>query len=474
MPNDCAASALCSHAGSGAWPATPAARAAVWRPECRGRSHVSARAPEPAYAAAGWTDITPLAPVPLAGYAARTQPFSGVRDPLEANVLWLKQGREQVVFVQVDALSAGMWLRRSLLSRLGGLVRDEQLVLVASHTHFAPATDPGTPDLGTGDAAYCGMVAEHVGDLVASLSRQAGTAVDLHRGAAMADHSVNRRRLVRRRVRSFPYTRLQCELRPAFAGPRDENVWSLRLSCGPSIVAVAWGYACHPVGQPCRTMVSADYPGEVRRVLRETYGPQIPVLFLPGFSGDTRPKTIARPSTLTGRLRHALRGPTFGPFTEDGYLDWGRSLASVVVSAAAQTSHALSPDLRVARTVMPMRELATGWGDERELALQLVQLSPDWLMACISAEPVTEYRSALAGALGRPGLVPVGYLDSVVGYLPAAHMLGHGGIETTSTGYGWGAARVRPDAEAIVSRAFRALLAGLADQCDSTAPDGAG
>ena len=46
--------------------------------------------------------------------------------------------RARVAFVQLDVLSAGNHLRREVLARLEGRLRDEELFLVASHTHYAP------------------------------------------------------------------------------------------------------------------------------------------------------------------------------------------------------------------------------------------------------------------------------------------------------------------------------------------------
>ena len=84
----------------------------------------------------------------LAGYGPGGKPSNRVWDNLEANAVALCCGPSQIVFLQVDAISAGEELRRALLNALRGKLADEELFLVASHTHSAPGIDPRLPGLG--------------------------------------------------------------------------------------------------------------------------------------------------------------------------------------------------------------------------------------------------------------------------------------------------------------------------------------
>ena len=73
-------------------------------------------------------------------------------------------------------------------------------------------------------------------------------------------------------------------------------------------IAVLWSYACHPVGFPARTRVSADFPGVVRRALRDAHGAELPVLFLQGFAGDVRPRETGATTRFTRRLAELVIG----------------------------------------------------------------------------------------------------------------------------------------------------------------------
>lgn len=101
-------------------------------------------------ATAGTIDITPGAPVPLAGSEIRTGVYRGIADGLEANALVLRRAEQTVVLVTFDLVFVGQELRDGILRRLGAAVTDDSLFLAASHTHFAPATDGRRP----GSAAW--------------------------------------------------------------------------------------------------------------------------------------------------------------------------------------------------------------------------------------------------------------------------------------------------------------------------------
>ena len=72
-----------------------------------------------------------------------------------------------------------------------------------------------------------------------------------------------------------------------------------------------WNFACHPVMYHSPMNVSAHFPGDVRKELREILS-DIPVVFLQGFSGDIRPNNVAGGNTFKGKLLSQLnKSPSF-------------------------------------------------------------------------------------------------------------------------------------------------------------------
>src|SRR5262245_28226795 len=93
---------------------------------------------------AGSIDITPQVAAPLVGFAGRNSPFQGVRDQLELNAVVATVRGKCVAFVTIDTLFASNELAGIIESELRRTfdVASADVVVAASHTHFAPAIDP--------------------------------------------------------------------------------------------------------------------------------------------------------------------------------------------------------------------------------------------------------------------------------------------------------------------------------------------
>src|SRR5204862_2251889 len=126
--------------------------------------------------------------------------------------------------------------------------------------------------------------------------------------------------------------------------PTDElaTVLLLRRAGDDAIVAVIWHYTCHATAVIPPTVISADFPGTVRRALRQRFG-NIPCVFAQGFCGDISPKIAgADPQeAISTRLRRFARklisGPTFPSRVAGDWKRWSESLPAGV-SAIAERS----------------------------------------------------------------------------------------------------------------------------------------
>ena len=111
----------------------------------------------------------------------------------------------------------------------------------------------------------------------------------------------------------------------------------LRRRDNDAVVAAIWHYACHATAVVPSNAVSADFPGAVRRALRQQFG-EIPCVFAQGFCGDISPKIPCGPASLGARLRWLARLPIAGPGfpspTHEDYKRWSESLAAAVARIA--------------------------------------------------------------------------------------------------------------------------------------------
>ena len=419
--------------------------------------------------AAGSGSITPDRPLPLAGFTDRLEPSTAVADPLELNALLLRAPTATLVILTADLL----FVTEDLKHRIAALVHpnlvldDASFLFAASHTHFAPAVDTSKPLLGPVDPEYVDLVVERAAALLRRLAAAAGAGrreprVEYRSG--VATHAINRRRMGWRLSPYPPHLPRRAALRaPDPTGPRDETVQVVTLvDPGGRPAAVLWSYACHPVSFAEPRHVSADYPGVVRRALRAAMGSDLPVLFLQGCAGDIRPREVGRPRALARRLAELVLGKLFTPFTADEYRAWSDSLATrvVEVTRAPGRTFAVGARFGTAHTSLPLSDLMDGAsGSERTLTLQRLELAPEVAIEAVSAEPVAEYGLAVRAAAPQGRIViPIGYTDTVFGYLPTARMLGQHGYEDEGFMEAFGlTGRFRPELEHVVAGAWRRL-----------------
>jgi len=414
--------------------------------------------------AAGSIDITPDASLPLAGDSDTSGLSRGVHDPLELNALLLRAHGATLAILTADLLFLTEPLRDRVLARVRTelALDNASLLVAASHTHSAPSVDPSKPRLGACDPRYAEFVAQRAVELLRRLAAAQPVPCQLEYRAGTADHAINRRR---RGWWLTPLPRRVALRAPNPAGPRDETLHVLTFSDSRARpVAVLWSYACHPVGFPLKTLVSADYPGVVRRVLRAAMGAELPVLFLQGFAGDVRPRELGPQRTVARRVAELLVGPLFAPFTPPQYAAWAESLAARVVQVAGGTDASRQPLAPAAGQLrLMLSSLLPGAPEGRSVTFQRLAFNPELSIAAVSAEPVTAYGQALRRLF--PGVVlPVGYIDTVFGYLPTTAMLGERGYEDSGFMEAFGLhGRLRPDLEEIVFAAWQRLQApGLA------------
>lgn len=419
--------------------------------------------------AGGHVDITPPVPLQLAGYGDCRRVWDRIADPLEANVLLLKHPSGQALFLQLDVISAGDRLRRELLARFSGRLADEELVLVASHTHSAPCIDGKLLGLaGEINEDYMCSVIEKVGGLLDRVLAETQPVYAAY-GEANADHSINRRAwcLKPSGPLILPVRRTMA-LHPNPRGPKDETVRGLsfwRDAARTEPAGILWNYTCHPVGFPHLCRVSADYPGAVRRRLRTLFRPEMPVVFLPGFSGNVRPNRVTRwPLSLYYGLHRIVNGPVFGKFSDRGWAKWTTTLGDVAAAAMADhTRPAEISAIRSRRLAHPLQDLMDGTVDDREISYHRVSLEGVCLLVGISAEVVVEYAAELRRMCPGMPLLAMGYLDGVCGYLPVSSMLTEGGLEVDSPGYSLSQGRYREDLSVKVLQSLRTVMSDGAE-----------
>jgi len=205
-------------------------------------------------------DITPKRPVWLDGFAARSKPSEGVRDPLYLKVLSLKDkyGEECLILV-LDVLGFDKYLSdkmRDAAIRASGLP-DEKIMILATHTHSGLASG-GLYALPK-DEEHWDCVISRLGELI-ERARASQREVTPVLDTTEISIGINRRSIVDGKV-------------VIGANPdkmRDDCLRVLRFTDGENTVGAFLNTSCHPVNLSASNMrVSADYPSVLHAYARE-------------------------------------------------------------------------------------------------------------------------------------------------------------------------------------------------------------
>ena len=419
--------------------------------------------------AAGAVDISAEAPTRLAGFAGHRNLAAGVAQPLLASAVVFRgaHGRSQAI-VSLDLLFAGSDLTQRLravaLNELG--MREHDLLVAASHTHFAPPVDRGKPALGVVDDAYLEQVTQTCCELLRTVAAKPMQPLSYRECRLRWEGAVYRRRhwrlphVTRRGPVMAGIVRAPERRKPI---SRDVRLLELLDDRG-SRVAVIWSASCHPSGFPEPSEQSPDYVGVVRDRLAAGPGGSVPVIFLQGFAGDLRPDAPDERSRLRRLARALAFGPTFGTFTPAGWREWADELATLTSEGLAalqgQAAASLAGDLGSALVALPLGDVIDGPCDAaRAVEFQRLRTGAMCEIAAVSAEP----SFMLAPLLGDPAIWPVGCCGDVFGYWPTDEQLREGGYEAGQwLGYFNLQGALRPGRDGIFRAAQAAASAALA------------
>src|SRR5690349_20961787 len=144
------------------------------------------------FARAAHCDVTPRdRPVRLAGYASRQTPVSTILDDIEITALLLEGGGRRCLILSFDLMIVGRELADLIQSRLHALgFRTDEVMMLASHTHCAPATDSACARLGTPDLQFIRDATDAVERLVRRIQHDQPREIGLEVFRGNLDHSV--------------------------------------------------------------------------------------------------------------------------------------------------------------------------------------------------------------------------------------------------------------------------------------------
>ena len=383
-------------------------------------------------------DITPIIETHLGcGPAEKVSP----RKPgsLEANVLLMRNTGESrtVAIVSVDALYAGPKLREYLAARLPQNISPTDLLLAASHTHFAPMLDDTKPKLG-------GVSEEHLARVVELIAKgilEASASFERSLVRSSAYHSSGIRS--RRKVLLTDFRRpIQAHFLPALVSKRHRTATILEFSKkGQNSQALIWICPIHPVGWPDASEMSADYIGEIRSYWRglQTSAPNAAFVFFQGASGDLRPDSMGWRDWKSARkaVLNLLVGRVFKRMSAQEYSRWILRVRRGFDLGLRRLSRLPFRETRVSprRLECDLGEfLGTSEILSRRFSAMSIEIGDHNLIG-LSGELTSKLGQILksdceAGGFGNT-IVPFGCIDDSFGYLTTKQESLQGGYEVT-------------------------------------------
>lgn len=426
------------------------------------------------HAGFGLRDITPRKPVPMSGFAIRTEPSTGVHDSLYVRALKLGDGDSTACLLIFDLIGVDARLShavRDAVARRTDVAADDVVVL-ATHTHGGPAV-LDRAHLGATDEGYRVALSELAADAAEVATREARPVRVGYAEGVEATIAHNRR---------------------VAGGPIDPVVRVVAFERDDRVVGILASYACHPVTLgPGNRQLTRDYPGYLVDRLSAAF-PGAFIAFATGLCGQVN----------TGHDAYASQRHGDGPkrsYTEAQRI--GGRLADVARSAVQQGLQPVGGPLRVARAEvdLPFAPLpgdpatdAASWRAER-VSLEADEsaraaLLDAWIawadmhpgrvpdarrseVACVGLGPLTiafypgeifvEYAHELVEALPGRYVVPIAYAHDAPGYLPRPDAYPAGGYEVTEAYRIYGEpAPYAPEAAEEVQRAVETLARQVA------------
>jgi hypothetical protein len=225
-----------------------------------------------------------------------------IHDDLEANFLYLTDGRCHVMLINLDLIglceTGDVPLLREAAAAASGL-QPRDVVISHTHTHDGPdlfGLAPGAPR----NEAYLHRLKGWLADGAAEAVRAARPA-RVGWAAGHAHVGFNRRLCWADGTHSMYGACGRAEF-AGLEGPDDPQHSVLAAyDAEGKLVAVVHNNCCHATCVEAENFASADFPGEARARLRDILNTKLPVLYLQGASGDTSPWNMTRPDAFYDR-----------------------------------------------------------------------------------------------------------------------------------------------------------------------------
>ncbi len=419
--------------------------------------------------------ITPPVGVDLTGYLGRPGPSNKVHDELFVTALILDDGDSRIGIISMDVLGTDMdqdtRLRKAISEATG--IEPDNLMIVATHTHAGPALgalrECGSPD----EAFVCQLWSKIVETAKAACENMADA--KLSYAKSESDLAWNRRAWV-----------IESDVRQSETSGviTDPHIGGLLIEIATNESVLVYNYACHGVVMDSDNLeISADWIGAARDRL-ESSGQAGASVFLQGCCGNINPRwrgtfaevqraglSVAEPLLEALPTAKPLDDPKikvtwryvdlpYDPLPDKEVLEQEISFrrgefkkAQAEGNAIMQKAHRAMLDW--AQDALDMIN-ADGGPKSVRVGLQAIKLG-DVIFVTLPGEAFCEYGLWFRDMTDAE-VIPVGYANGNIGYIPTAEAYKEGGYEVDSAIKYYGVKMIGPGSEKVIVDAARDMI----------------
>ncbi|MFB6465407.1 neutral/alkaline non-lysosomal ceramidase N-terminal domain-containing protein [Cytobacillus sp. Hz8] len=403
-------------------------------------------------------DITPQAPIPLAGFGHRVGNFKGIVRPLFARCFLFEELGNQYLFVTADLLWWGQSFANDLhksIEETWGIPSDH-LILHATHNHSGPQTsDQFVSALGKYDSRYLKRLKMLIYDGICE-ARKNLESVTVEVGKGLWSGSINRRKVING----------ICEMAPNVEGINDQTMTVIKYSTqDKKLKGILVHATCH-LTTTGDNFVSSEFPGVTMEKLEGQYSDQNVVAgFLQGFCGNIRPALIQNGVFYRGDDSHVVKNGLILLNEVNRVLEIGMKQISTnpikIIRKTVNLPFSVVPGPEEIREKGLNGSVYREWAQlllegkkeipsYAKLNISYIQFAENLCFLAANAEMVVEYGIFAKEILGDH-LLPIGYTNGMIGYIPTEKQLEEGGYEPVESTYYFGLpSQFSPEIEGII------------------------
>jgi hypothetical protein len=408
-------------------------------------------------------DITPLESIPLAGFSHRSGSSLGVLRPIYARFFLIKKSGQLYLLITADLIWWGNIVLKpiqELLKKYG--IQSDHILLHATHNHSGPQTsDEFTPSLGCPDHFYLTTLIEKV-DEGFKQALENLEPVSLERGDGVWMAGVNRRKMKKGQV----------VMEPNLKGANDPAVTVIQFKRKDGTTKGLLVHAtCHPTTTD-ENFISSEFPGYAMDTLENCLLEEGVVAgFLQGFCANIRPFLVKEEQFYRGTNADVER---IGQELVDVVLEIMKSKMEPINIGDV---YLVTKNIKLPFSYVPghdelvekakERGVIGEWSKllikkimipvEANLEINFFSLSEKLAFLTANAEMVVEYGFYVRNLIGKQ-VLPIGYTNGIIGYVPTAVQLDEGGYEPIdSTKYFGMPSHFTKEIELLIKSAFQDL-----------------